>query len=109
MYSRLCVCDVCTEGRLLKGGEKRKTKQRKMKRRKKTFQGTRVRSFDVLGWQASASRFSSTLDLTKKCSPRRSGSPRPEKKVGGDSSLKANELMLAHKNANIKIWNTLVP
>ena len=32
MYSRLCMCDVCTEGRLLRGkkkGEKKKGKNEK--------------------------------------------------------------------------------
>ena len=48
MYSRLCMCDVCTEGRLLRG-KKRGEKKKEKRKRKKTFQGARVRSFDVLG------------------------------------------------------------
>ena len=46
------MCDVCTEGRLPKGEKKKKKKgEKKMKNEKKekTFQGARVRSFDVLG------------------------------------------------------------
>ena len=36
MYSRLCICDVCSEGRLSKGGGgKEKKQQRNMKRKKK--------------------------------------------------------------------------
>ena len=38
MYSRLCMCDVCMEGRLPKGKQKQKKtrrKKQKMKRKKK--------------------------------------------------------------------------
>ena len=50
MYSRLCICDVCSEGRLSKGGgEKGEKTTTKYEKKEKTFQGARVRSFDVLG------------------------------------------------------------
>ena len=56
MCSRLCMCDACTEGRLLKGEKK----QGKRKRKKKKKIGKNVPR------RASASRFSSTLDPTQK-------------------------------------------
>ena len=50
MYGRLCMCDVCSEGRLSKGKKKQgKKKQRKNEKNEKTFQGARVRSCDVVG------------------------------------------------------------
>ena len=51
MYSRLCMCDVCAEGRLSKGGGGKKGEKTTTKNEKKenTFLGARVRSFDVLG------------------------------------------------------------
>ena len=83
--------------------EKDKAKKKGKKRRKK-IPSARMHSFDVFRGQASASRFSSTQDLTQKWSPRRPGSPPVGKKLCGDGSLKATGLMLARKNANGNIW-----
>ena len=79
------MCEAVYGRTTLKGYRKTKQKKRKKEENnKKTFQGTRMGSSVVFGWQASASRFSSTLDLTQKGSPRRTGFPQfeEEKKVG---------------------------
>ena len=87
------MCDVCTEGRLLKGKKttKKKTKTEKEKR-KKAFQGALVPQGSVPPWTWPKNDHRAAQVL-----------PRPDEKVGGDGSLKANELMLTHKNANRKI------
>ena len=153
MYSRLCMCDVCTEGRLSKGGKKqRKRKTKNEKKERKTFQGARVRSSMSLGDRLVPQ--GSVPPWTWPKNDRRAVQVllRPEKKGGWRWSpegeridarsqkreqkildhigslkaselvapmleqknldhilfLKANELMLARKNANRKIWITLV-
>ena len=110
----------------------RKKKRKKEKKKKKRSNARGCAPSFVLGWQASAARFSSPLDLTRKWSPRRPGSPtvgenvgwqwfvegeridahlqkRVQKNLDHIGSLKASELvaaMLERDRANRKIWIT---